>query len=1029
MTDISQLAPEGAATGPELIPALLPNGSGGYTPVSLTAAQIAALAGGGGLTKQAIDATGGPHTITAGEAAHAVLDISIASNVTVTCPASGAWLVNAISTTGPILGSDTLNPSDMAATLALSGGNLTVTNSGTASSAWATVRAANPIMPGEVVKIEFTPGTISGNGFVVGAMPAATTLADYPGQSGSNGFGIVQGAPVAFLNNGTVTNVGTLSLSAATTYAIIIDDVHHKAWGQTAAGYFGPSGVDTVGTAENPNTNTGGFTIPAIGSLGILPAVSLYYAGEAATLNFGAGSFSLATPTTITTGGSPYTLTFSNGSGSVAIAGNTSEWVEASGTLGVSTTVVGSGGGAGTVTLTGDITGSGTASIATTLAASGVTAGTYSKITVDAKGRATNGSAIGGSDVTAALGFTPYNNTNPSGFISGNQTITLGGDLSGSGATSISGTVGSIGGKAVSLGGSVTFSGAFATTITVTGATTVTLPTSGTLATTANINSAVPSATSSQIYVGTGSAGAAAAASAIPNGITATTQAAGSNDTKVATDAYVYTATSAITSVVTTGGTTTLSAAQYGQPIINITGTLASNAIITAPTQGEWTVLNNTSGAFTVTVNSGAGTSVAVTQGKSALVTANGTNVVQSITDISPVIDLLGNAQGDLLYRNASGWVVLAPGTSGQLLQTNGAAANPGWASVPNGFLGSGVDGAISLSSPVTQTRDYQATNLTLNSGGTLYTAGYAVYCTGTLDLSSAQAGAITFSAGTAAGNGTASAGGTAGVCATVYGRYMSGRTGGVGGTPSTTTGGAGTSPGAATGSYTFNAAPAAPSGGAGTSAAGAGGGSLAVGYSTNLSSGWPAPDSPDVVGLSGSALGYFGGGTYGSGGGAGGGDSTNKGGGGGGGGYGGGKCRMRAYALNRGASTAAGAINFAGSKGGNGFTPTVGNCGGGGGGNGGGGGYFDLAVFALLGSAVTNLIDVSGGAGGTAGSGIGTGVAGTGGTGGPSGYAAVIQMGVTGWTAGTQFVAANTAGSVGSGTSGGAGATAKLTV
>jgi len=43
----------------------------------------------------------------------------------------------------------------------------------------------------------------------------------------------------------------------------------------------------------------------------------------------------------------------------------------------------------------------------------------------------------------ATLGFTPYNATNPSGYISGNQTITLGGILSGSGATSITASAGS----------------------------------------------------------------------------------------------------------------------------------------------------------------------------------------------------------------------------------------------------------------------------------------------------------------------------------------------------------------------------------------------------------------------------------------------------------------------------------------------------------------------------------------------------------------------------------------------------------
>ena len=44
---------------------------------------------------------------------------------------------------------------------------------------------------------------------------------------------------------------------------------------------------------------------------------------------------------------------------------------------------------------------------------------------------------MGSSDVTAALGFTPYNATNPSGFISANQTITVSGDAIGSGTNAI----------------------------------------------------------------------------------------------------------------------------------------------------------------------------------------------------------------------------------------------------------------------------------------------------------------------------------------------------------------------------------------------------------------------------------------------------------------------------------------------------------------------------------------------------------------------------------------------------------------
>jgi phage-related tail fiber protein len=62
-----------------------------------------------------------------------------------------------------------------------------------------------------------------------------------------------------------------------------------------------------------------------------------------------------------------------------------------------------------TVTVSGDATGSGTTAIALTLANSGVVAGTYTKITVDAKGRATVGASLASADVTTALGFTPAN--------------------------------------------------------------------------------------------------------------------------------------------------------------------------------------------------------------------------------------------------------------------------------------------------------------------------------------------------------------------------------------------------------------------------------------------------------------------------------------------------------------------------------------------------------------------------------------------------------------------------------------------
>jgi len=103
----------------------------------------------------------------------------------------------------------------------------------------------------------------------------------------------------------------------------------------------------------------------------------------------------------------------------------------------------------GSLTFTGDVTGSGTTGSSTTLtlANSGVTAGTYTKLTVDSKGRVTTGTSLASSDlptytgtitssqVTTALGFTPYSNTNPSGYITSSSLSSYSPSLTGTGAS------------------------------------------------------------------------------------------------------------------------------------------------------------------------------------------------------------------------------------------------------------------------------------------------------------------------------------------------------------------------------------------------------------------------------------------------------------------------------------------------------------------------------------------------------------------------------------------------------------------
>jgi hypothetical protein len=60
----------------------------------------------------------------------------------------------------------------------------------------------------------------------------------------------------------------------------------------------------------------------------------------------------------------------------------------------------------------------------------------------------------------------------------------------------------------------------------------------------------------------------------------------------------------------------------------------------------------------------------------------SGGTAIPSALSASNVLDFIGSVQGDVLFRGAAGWLVLAPGTSGQVLSTGGAAANPTWTTV-----------------------------------------------------------------------------------------------------------------------------------------------------------------------------------------------------------------------------------------------------------------------------------------------------------------------------------------------------------
>ena len=57
-------------------------------------------------------------------------------------------------------------------------------------------------------------------------------------------------------------------------------------------------------------------------------------------------------------------------------------------------------------------------------------------------------------------------------------------------------------------------------------------------------------------------------------------------------------------------------------------------------------------------------------------------------------------AQGNILYYNGSAWVVLAPGTSGYFLKTQGAGQNPVWDTAPIPFSTMRDGSTVAYASP-----------------------------------------------------------------------------------------------------------------------------------------------------------------------------------------------------------------------------------------------------------------------------------------------------------------------------------------
>lgn len=173
-----------------------------------------------------------------------------------------------------------------------------------------------------------------------------------------------------------------------------------------------------------------------------------------------------------------------------------------------------------------------------------------------------------------------------------------------------------------------------------------------------------------------------------------------------------------------------------GTPTVgNLTKFSGGNSITNGNLSGDITTANSLAATLaTVNGNVGSfGSSTAIpsfTVNAKGLVTAASSNAV-----IAPFSTLSGAAaQGNILYYTGSAWAVLAPGTSGWFLKTQGVGANPVWAAAGSGsvtsvtFTGDGTvlsstpSGAVTTSGTVTASLANAATKTLLGNA----TAGSA---------------------------------------------------------------------------------------------------------------------------------------------------------------------------------------------------------------------------------------------------------------------------------------------------------------
>ena len=231
---------------------------------------------------------------------------------------------------------------------------------------------------------------------------------------------------------------------------------------------------------------------------------------------------------------------------------------------------------------------------------------------------------------------------------------------------------------------------------------------------------------------------------------TAPTAGSSDNSTQIATTAFVKAqgyGTGTVTSVtagsglsggtITTTGTISLpttgvTAGTYGSTSSAPTITVDSYGRITAASSSTITPATIGAAASSITITAGSGLSgggdltanrtIALASQAAFTILSNNSSAsaVPTAVSLSAILDSnIGSTQGEMLFRGSGGWVGLSPGTSGQLLQTKGAGADPAWTTISGVGTVTSVNGSGGTTG-LTLTGGPITSSGTLTLGGTL---------------------------------------------------------------------------------------------------------------------------------------------------------------------------------------------------------------------------------------------------------------------------------------------------------------------